>query len=106
MRNFFRFDFVSSACGNYHTALIRRDGRLFLFGTNESRQCGRSIPSSHVGPIEVSLPGRVKSVACGHEHTLVLTEEGKVYVTGKMKHFSYGFDRVVILSKDLEIGVN
>ena len=74
----------SSACGYYHTALVSEDGRLFLCGNNEDRQFGRSKPSGHSDPVEVSMPSRVKAVACGNQHTLVLTEDGNVYTCGKI----------------------
>ena len=61
---------------------MTEDGRLFLFGNNDDRQLGRSLPDKFAGPLEVSIPNKVKSVACGNQHTVVLTDKGEVYTCG------------------------
>ena len=58
-------------------------GRLFVLGSNDDRQLGRTIKDKFDGPEEVTLPDKVKAVACGHQHTVVLTENGQVYVSGR-----------------------
>ena len=80
------FFMCTSSCGYYHTAFVSEDGRLFLCGNNDDRQLGRSTPPKSSGPLEVSMPDRVKMVACGHQHTVVLTEKGDVYTCGKRAH--------------------
>jgi alpha-tubulin suppressor-like RCC1 family protein len=40
------------------------------------------MPDKHAGPLEVSLPNKVKAVACGHQHTVVLTDKGEVFTCG------------------------
>ncbi len=74
--------FAFRSCGYYHTALISEDGRLFMFGNNENRQLGRSMPDKFAGPLEVSIRNKVKAVACGYLHTVVLTDNGEVFVCG------------------------
>ncbi|CAF3654089.1 unnamed protein product [Rotaria socialis] len=70
------------SCGYYHTALVDENGRLLLFGNNDDRQLGRSMPDKFAGPMPVSIPGKVKAVACGNQHTVVLTANGEVLVSG------------------------
>ncbi|CAF4495428.1 unnamed protein product [Rotaria magnacalcarata] len=70
------------SCGYYHTALVDENGRLLLFGNNEDRQLGRSMPDKFAGPMPVSIPDKVKAVACGNQHTVVLTVNGEVLVSG------------------------
>jgi alpha-tubulin suppressor-like RCC1 family protein len=58
------------------------DGLLFVFGNNDDRQLGRLIPDKFAGPLQVSIPDKVKAVACGNQHTAVLTEKGEVFTCG------------------------
>ena len=76
------FDLRYSSCGYYHTGLIRKDKRLFLFGNNDDNQLAHSHVTPFSGPIEVSTPKHVVAVACGYQHTAVLTEDGEVYTCG------------------------
>jgi alpha-tubulin suppressor-like RCC1 family protein len=55
---------------------------LFLFGNNSDGQLGRSIPDGSMGPLEISLPDPIHSVACGNEYTVILTDKGDVYTCG------------------------
>jgi X-linked retinitis pigmentosa GTPase regulator len=84
--------FTFRSCGYYHTALISEDGRLFMFGNNEEKQLGRSMPSKFAGPLEVSIRNKVKAVACGYLHTVVLTDNGEVFACG----MKYSFIRCAV----------
>lgn len=81
--HFIRRFVLFSSCGYYHTALVTEAGRLFVLGSNDDRQLGRTIKDKYDGPEEVTLPSKVKAVACGHQHTVVLTENGQVYIAGR-----------------------
>ncbi|CAM4906816.1 unnamed protein product [Rotaria socialis] len=96
--------FVNSiSCGYYHTGLVVKNGRLFLFGNNRDRQLGRSIPDQSIRPLEVSLPDRVKVVACGNQHTVVLTEKGEVYTCGRGEHGQLGLGRKISNSENFKM---
>lgn len=62
---------------------MTEEGKLFVLGSNDDRQLGRTIKDKFDGPESVSLPDKVKAVACGHQHTVVLTESGQVFVAGR-----------------------
>nr|XP_020447767.1 X-linked retinitis pigmentosa GTPase regulator [Monopterus albus] len=72
------------ACGDEHTALITKNGKLFVFGSNNWGQLGLG------SKVTVNKPTRVKAlksekvqlVACGRNHTLVCTAQGRVYASG------------------------
>ncbi|CAF1984272.1 unnamed protein product [Rotaria magnacalcarata] len=91
------------SCGYYHTGLVVKSGRLFLFGNNRDRQLGCSIPDQYIRPLEVSLPGRVKAVACGNQHTVVLTEKGEVYTCGRGEHGQLGLGRKISNSENFKM---
>ncbi|CAF1394170.1 unnamed protein product [Adineta ricciae] len=91
------------SCGNYHTALVSKDGKLFVFGNNDDRQLGRSVPDSAVGPLQVSFTHKVKDVACGHQHTVVLTENGEVYSCGRNDRGQLGLGPSVASAESFEL---
>jgi len=57
----FNLSVVHISCGKYHTAILRENGKVQIFGLNSHGQC--QVPVN---------PMRVTQVACGGLHTALL----------------------------------
>ncbi|KAK9969383.1 hypothetical protein ABG768_027560 [Culter alburnus] len=75
---------VHISCGQSHSAFVTEQGRLFVFGSNNSGQLGLQTKGPVTKPICVKvLKGeRVQFVACGTDHTLVNTSQGEFFAAG------------------------
>jgi len=92
------------SCGDFHTAALTADGKVFVFGCNRWFQLGlpgRSVPLKLWSPREtpVAVRGigqrRVGAVVCGGRHTLVvLRQEGgrEASDVGSTISHMFGFD--------------
>lgn len=72
------------ACGDEHTAFITKNGKLFMFGSNNWGQLGLGSKVSVSKPtcVKALKSEKVHLVACGRNHTLICTAEGKVFSSG------------------------
>ena len=77
---------VQIGCGDSHSCVISKDGKLFSFGKNDFGQCGfgHNDFEDTLVPTNVALmDGLVPAfVACGGEHTLILCTNGQVLSCG------------------------
>uniref|UniRef100_A0A7N9DCX3 X-linked retinitis pigmentosa GTPase regulator n=1 Tax=Macaca fascicularis TaxID=9541 RepID=A0A7N9DCX3_MACFA len=75
---------VHLSCGDEHTAVVTRNNKLYVFGSNNWGQLGLGSKSTISKPtcVKSLKPEKVKLAACGRNHTLVSTEGGNVYATG------------------------
>lgn len=81
---------ANAACGDEHTVLVTRSGRLFVCGRNDKGQLGLDVGKegssvSFVRPVphpDAEHGRRFKSAAAGTEHTLLLDDRGDVYQLG------------------------
>jgi len=71
------------ACGNYHTAAIKTDGTLWLWGYNFSGALGDSTHIIKSSPIQTIAGGNNwKQVACGFVHTAAIKTDGTLWTWG------------------------
>ena len=89
------------ACGGSHSACVKKDGSIYLWGDNQFGQCGLN-PADHktiTSPalLELSYPESVTKgavislcrtdefvrISCGTQHNLALSVDGDVWVWGK-----------------------
>uniref|UniRef100_A0A2K5HJK3 X-linked retinitis pigmentosa GTPase regulator n=1 Tax=Colobus angolensis palliatus TaxID=336983 RepID=A0A2K5HJK3_COLAP len=75
---------VHLSCGDEHTAVVTRNNKLYVFGSNNWGQLGLGSKSAISKPtcVKALKPEKVKLAACGRNHILVSTEGGSVYATG------------------------
>jgi len=72
------------AGGSYHTAAIKTDGSLWVWGRNNFAQLGDNTTTNRSIPVTTFAGGTDwKSVACGGEHTLAIKTDGSLWNWGK-----------------------
>ncbi|CAG2161697.1 unnamed protein product [Oppiella nova] len=72
------------SCGNSHTLVLTREGRVYGFGRNGLGQLGDNSLVDRSTPVAIHLPQELTfvSVCCGKNHSLALTDTGRVYMWG------------------------
>ncbi|XP_029373906.1 probable E3 ubiquitin-protein ligase HERC6 isoform X2 [Echeneis naucrates] len=73
----------SISCGQTHTAVLTKDGKVFTFGEGSRGQLGHNSTANEVKPTQVKgLDGAALQIACGRYHTLVLGSSGQLWAFG------------------------
>ncbi|XP_041850243.1 probable E3 ubiquitin-protein ligase HERC6 [Melanotaenia boesemani] len=71
------------SCGESHTAVLTKDGKVFTFGDGSLGQLGHNSSTNEVRPRLVDgLDGLASQIACGRRHTLVLSSSGQLWAFG------------------------
>ena len=72
------------ACGAMHTAAIKIDGTLWVWGSNAQGQLGDTTTATHrSSPIQTVAGGtNWKTVACGFYHTVAIKTDGTLWAWG------------------------
>ena len=76
---------ISVSCGDYHTAAVGEDGKLYTFGAGQFGRLGHGGDQDQFVPKRVEgMPDgvRVVAVSCGFGHTAAVSEEGTLYTFG------------------------
>lgn len=68
------------ACGTSHTAAIKTDKTLWLWGNGNSGQLGGSVSTST--PVQISTGGSWKQVACGNTYSAAIKTDGTLWLWG------------------------
>ena len=69
--------------GGYHTAAIKTDGTLWVWGQNDSGQLGNNTVNNILTPITTFSGGtNWKEVACGQTHTIAIKTDGTLWTWG------------------------
>jgi len=78
------FDWKSVSCGNRHTATIKTDGSLWVWGGNYSGELGTNGGlSQRFTPVTTLVGGNNwKSVSCGSFFTAAIKTDGSLWVWG------------------------
>ncbi|MCM8806244.1 MAG: FG-GAP-like repeat-containing protein [Candidatus Omnitrophica bacterium] len=86
--------YISAGCT--HTAAVKMDGSLWMWGNNNYGQLGNNSTTNSNLPVQVhgemdrGFLTKVKKVACGPEHTLALLEDGTVWAWGRNHYGQLG----------------
>lgn len=81
---------ASVACGQAHTAIVNKSGRVLTCGLNSNGQLGHGNTTQLTTPTMISTLTNVKSVSCGANFTLALTEGGAVWAWGQNNNGQLG----------------
>ena len=77
-------NWVSVACGTYHTVAINANGELWAWGGNSHGQLGigNTTTTPYDTPQQVGTDTNWVSVACGAAHTLAINANGELWAWG------------------------
>lgn len=83
---------ASVSCGDAHTLVVLRDGKLMGFGRNQNGQIGNGTTADCFDCVEVQnlQHERIVGSSCGAEHSLCVTEGGTVYAWGWGRYGNLG----------------
>ncbi|CAB1440180.1 unnamed protein product [Pleuronectes platessa] len=71
------------SCGEAHSAVLTKDGKVYTFGEGTHGQLGHSSSANEVRPRLVDgLDGLASQIECGRSHTVVLGESGQLWAFG------------------------
>eukprot|EP01091_Cochliopodium_minus_P014679 TRINITY_DN5014_c0_g1_i1.p1 TRINITY_DN5014_c0_g1~~TRINITY_DN5014_c0_g1_i1.p1 ORF type:complete len:215 (+),score=46.48 TRINITY_DN5014_c0_g1_i1:92-736(+) len=72
----YKIDNVSSfSCGKNHLAFLKRNGEVWMVGSNNSRQCGLKKIKEMSEPTLLITDPNIISVTCGYLSTFLLSRE-------------------------------
>jgi alpha-tubulin suppressor-like RCC1 family protein len=72
------------ACGSNHTAAIKTDGTLWLWGYNNDAQLGDNTTTHRSSPVQTVSGGtNWKQVSCGGSHTAAIKTDGTLWLWGR-----------------------
>ena len=91
------------ACGVYHTAAIKTDGSLWLWGANTAGQLGDNTVTRKSSPIQtISAGTNWKLVACGRYHTAAIKTDGTLWAWGQNTYGQLGDNTVTFRSSPIQ----
>ncbi|XP_033953626.1 probable E3 ubiquitin-protein ligase HERC4 [Pseudochaenichthys georgianus] len=71
------------SCGEAHSAVLTKDGKVFTFGEGSYGQLGHNSSDNELKPRLVDgLDGPASHISCGRRHTLVLSSSGQLWAFG------------------------
>lgn len=68
------------SCGEYHTAVIKTDGSLWMFGSNSLGQLGDGTLESKIRPVKIM--DNVRAVSCGSDFTAAIKTDNTLWIWG------------------------
>jgi rubredoxin len=81
------------SCGGFHTAAIKTDGTLWLWGYNIRGQLGTNSTSYYFSPVQTISGGtNWKQVSCGATHTAAIKTDGTLWLWGTNSSGQLGDD--------------
>jgi len=76
-------DWKQVSCGNLHTAAIKTDGSLWVWGSGGSGRLGTNLTANRSTPVTTFAGGNDwKQVSCGSIHTAAIKTDGSLWVWG------------------------
>jgi len=91
------------SCGESHTAAIKTDGRLWLWGKNNRGQLGIGSTGARYSPTQVvTLGTNWKQVSCGEYHTAAIKTDGTLWAWGYNLYGQLGDNTVTYRSSPVQ----
>ena len=81
-------DVAAVSCGRHYTAILKKDGTLWMCGANNSGQLGDGTTENRLIPVQVM--SEVAAVSCGTEHTAILKKDGTLWMCGANNYGQLG----------------
>ena len=77
-------DWKQVSCGGWHTAAIKTDGTLWIWGENFGAKIGDNTTIDKSTPVTTFAGGtNWKQVACGGNHTAAIKTDGTLWIWGR-----------------------
>jgi alpha-tubulin suppressor-like RCC1 family protein len=81
------------ACGWYHTAAIKTDGTLWIWGRNYIGELGDNTTIDRSSPVQTVAGGtNWKQAACGWTHTAAIKTDGTLWIWGLNNYGQLGYN--------------
>ena len=91
------------SAGTYHTAAIKIDGTLWLWGRNNSGYLGIDDTANRSSPVQTISGGtNWKQVSAGSDHTAAIKTDGTLWVWGSGLYGKLGTDDIVNRSSPVQ----
>ena len=86
----------SVACGFLHTAAIKTDGTLWIWGAGDHGRLGVNNITNRLTPVTTLLGGtNWKSVSCGGQHTVAIKTDGTLWSWGQNSSGQLGINNAI-----------
>ncbi|CAH1712880.1 X-linked retinitis pigmentosa GTPase regulator-like isoform X2 [Aphis gossypii] len=98
---------IEISCGEEHSGIVCKNGRVFCFGKNSFGQLGLGHTENVYKPncVKSLKPDKVKHIVCGRSHTIVSTENNIVYGFGDNSDGQLGLSASEVTYSDVPIEV-
>lgn len=96
-------DWKQVACGRLHTAAIKTDGTLWLWGVNFQGHLGDNTTTDKSSPVQTVSGGtNWKQVSSGYDHTAAIKSDGTLWLWGRNNGGELGDNTVVDKSSPVQ----
>jgi alpha-tubulin suppressor-like RCC1 family protein len=92
------------AAGNFHTACVKTDGTLFIWGRNYEGQLGDGTVIDRSSPVQVGALTSWAQVSAGGQHTAAIKTDGTLWTWGYNNAGQLGDGTVIRRSSPVQIG--
>jgi alpha-tubulin suppressor-like RCC1 family protein len=87
------------ACGHNHTAAIKTDGTLWLWGSGQLGQLGNNTTTNRLTPVTTFVGGtNWKQVACANAFTAAIKTDGTLWIWGDNNYAQLGTNNITTRS--------
>jgi len=94
----------SVACGDNHTAAIKKDGTLWMWGGNANGGLGNNTTTSTSSPVQTVTGGiNWSSVACGTFFTAAIKTDGTIWTWGLNSYGRLGDNTIIHRSSPVQV---
>ena len=100
---------IQVSLGEYHSAALTSEGRLFTWGRNDNGQLGdgttvsKSTPTEITSRISLATEDKIIQVSLGYSHSAALTSNGRLFTWGRNDYGQLGDGTTVSKSTPTEI---
>lgn len=96
-------NWTSVSCGQRHSAGIKNDGTLWIWGYNNNGQLGDNTTTHRSSPIQtVGFGNDWSSVACGYNNTIGIKKNGTLWAWGANLYGQLGDNTIVKKSSPVQ----
>ena len=96
-------NWIQVSCGSNHTAAVKTDGTLWVWGLNNFAQLGDNSSNFKLSPVQTDAGGNNwKQVSCGFIHTAAIKTDGTLWVWGDNSYGELGDETNISMSSPVQ----